>query len=266
MKAILLDLDGTCLTSDYRISDELCAFIMNIKSDISVHIVTGRAISDALRYQRQLNLNSEMICYNGGVIFDYVTKRIKNRKNMKNAQVILQMLRENYEQWGIENIVVSSGDETYVLNQNNEYLCDMLYDRELPFIRSSFTAMSNIDVVHRIVLSVLPEKREWLTQLINDLFMDVIAYGWAGRNEIIDISLRNVDKWDAVAELLLERAICRDEVLAYGDGMSDLNMLQNVGVGVGMCNGPLGLMRGVRHVTKYDNNNNGVYFDIMERI
>ena len=263
---LLLDLDGTCLTSDYMITDELCTIIRKYSSKMSIHIVTGRSVSDAWRYQRQLNLTSEMICYNGGITFDCVKREVKRGNYMKNAGWLLHSIFENKGQWGVENVIVSSVDRSYALNNENKYMCEMLRDKELPYIQSSFSEMEKIKTIQRIILSVLPERKDWLIEHINEVSSDVVTYGWAGRNEIVDISMNHVNKWTAVAELLKEKDIPADEVLAYGDSMSDLSMLQNVGVGVCMCNGNSELKQNVRYITQYDNNNNGVYFDMLERI
>lgn len=261
-KMLVLDLDGTCLTSDYRITDELCSLIQRIKDDYSVHIVTGRSMSDAYRYQTLLGLTSDLVCYNGALIYDVKNNKPKYRKYMQAANNILKYLIVNSKYLGIENIIVSSIEKTYALNQRNQYLCEMMYDKALPFRFVREAEMLGISNAQRIVLSVEPTRKNEITKQIMQIFHDVKVYSWSGRDDIVDICMADVNKWEAVKRLMKDQHIIPELVIAVGDSGTDVDILKNVGMGICMRNGSLEARSVAKHITKYDNDQNGVFLSL----
>ena len=69
-KMLVFDLDGTILNDSYNVSMELIQFIREISKEHLVYIATGRSISDAYRYYKELNLENDIICNNGGLIYN----------------------------------------------------------------------------------------------------------------------------------------------------------------------------------------------------
>ena len=49
-----------------------------------------------------------------------------------------------------------------------------------------------------------------------------------------EISLKDVDKWEAIKYLMEKLNIKKEEVIAIGDNINDKNMILNAGVGVAM--------------------------------
>ena len=71
-----------------------------------------------------------------------------------------------------------------------------------------------------------------------------------------EISLSNVDKWDAIKFLITKLEIKPEEVIAIGDNINDKKMIENAGLGVAMGSTPV-----VTEVADYitdSNNDEGV--------
>ena len=49
-----------------------------------------------------------------------------------------------------------------------------------------------------------------------------------------EVSLANVDKWDAIEYLIEKLKINREEVVAIGDNINDKKMIENAGLGIAM--------------------------------
>ena len=49
-----------------------------------------------------------------------------------------------------------------------------------------------------------------------------------------EVSLANVDKWDAIEYLIEKLNINREEVVAIGDNINDKKMIENAGLGIAM--------------------------------
>ena len=58
-----------------------------------------------------------------------------------------------------------------------------------------------------------------------------ISYSYA------DISAKDVNKWTAIVELMKILSVNSDEVIAIGDNINDISMIENAGLGVAMENG-----------------------------
>ena len=262
-KVLVLDLDGTAITDDYVLTEELIDLCIQLEKKMDIIIATGRSASDGVRYYEKLNLSSNMICYNGAYIWNPVNNSVDYCEYMENASDILHYIIDNYESVGIENIIVSSGINTYVLNEKNKFMCDMMYEEKLPFEYVTSAFLEKIDKVHRIVLScktdiVLVQNK------IKSISRSVDIFGWKGRNDIIDISMANVNKFEAVKRLMSKEGIAMKNVIAFGDGKNDIPILKGAGIGVAMVNANDEVKENADFVTRFDNQNNGIYRFVME--
>lgn len=119
-KVLVLDLDGTAITNDYVLTEELIGLCNELEKKMDIIIATGRSVSDGFRYYKKLNLSNYMICYNGAYIWNPSNNSVEHCNYMKNAGDTLTYILDNFERFGIENIIVSSGINTYVLNDKNK--------------------------------------------------------------------------------------------------------------------------------------------------
>ena len=72
-KLLLLDLDGTLIGRDERISPRVARAVRRVSEKVLVSVATGREIEDVLRFARQLGLTAPQICDNGALILDPAT-------------------------------------------------------------------------------------------------------------------------------------------------------------------------------------------------
>ena len=69
-RAFLIDLDGTLIGRDERISTRVSAAVGRLPDSVSVSIATGRESVDAIRFARELGLSAPQVSDNGAVILD----------------------------------------------------------------------------------------------------------------------------------------------------------------------------------------------------
>ena len=72
-----------------------------------------------------------------------------------------------------------------------------------------------------------------------------------------EISLKDVDKWDAIKYLLNKLNINENEIVSIGDNINDKEMIENAGLGVAMGQSMPEIKRIADYVTN-DNENEGV--------
>lgn len=72
-----------------------------------------------------------------------------------------------------------------------------------------------------------------------------------------EISSKNVNKWNAIEFLINKLGIVKNEVIAIGDNMNDICMIENAGLGIGMKNSSPKVLEVANYIT-IGNNENGV--------
>lgn len=262
---IVLDIDGTSITDTYDVSCELLSAIQTIKKEHMVYIATGRSVSDAYRYYKAFNLENDIICHNGGLVYNPKSGIVSYQKNISNVKTILNFLLESQIENGINNVVLSRCNETYLLTSQNEYLHEIIISQDLPFFHIG-DKIAQIDDVQRIIISISSEYRQAIKNEITRLFDNVIICGWRGRNDIIDISVGSVNKWTAVKRIAEENDVKIENIISFGDAHNDLELLKNSGLGVCMVNGVKEAKDAADYVTDFDNNENGVYHFLANQL
>jgi Cof subfamily protein (haloacid dehalogenase superfamily) len=69
IRLIALDIDGTIIGDDHEIADRTVAAVRRaMELDVAVSLVTGRMVSSAMRFARDLGLTGPIVGYQGGLI------------------------------------------------------------------------------------------------------------------------------------------------------------------------------------------------------
>lgn len=77
IKAVALDLDGTLLTTDKKISDINRDVLKELEQQgVKIFIVTGRTYNAAKPYAEYLDLGGVVISYNGAKVVEYKSDRV----------------------------------------------------------------------------------------------------------------------------------------------------------------------------------------------
>ncbi len=152
-----------------------------------------------------------------------------------------------------------------MLTTENQYLQRVMINQDLPFSYESqyLTQVSN---VQRIIVSVLPQYQDALTNEIKKLFSDIIVCGWRGRDDIIDISVGGVNKWNAVKYVAEENNISVQNIISFGDAVNDIKLLEKSGIGISMKNAIEEVRNSADYITDFDNNGNGVYYFLVNQL
>lgn len=270
IKAIALDLDGTLLTSDKKISDINKNVLKFLESKgVKIFIVTGRTYVSAKPFAEELGLDSYVISYNGAKVVDY-----------KNDNIIFELpLGEEYAKK-----VISLGKERGFhinLYQNNKWFVEDLERREtkhyaamtgLTPVQKSFDDFDSYEMT-KITIQDMDNSKEF-----NDFYQEIAklfageVYTAKSQSFLFEILNREVNKGIVLEKVLKSYGITTDECVAFGDAANDLEMLTAVKYGVAMGNADLNLKERVAYVTD-TNDNNGVakflkkyFFDTYSKI
>lgn len=255
IKAIALDLDGTLLTSDKRISDvnkEVLKYLEN--RGVKILIVTGRTYISAKPFAQELGIDSSIIAYNGAKVVDY-----------KNDKIIFNLpLEEEYSKRVIAlgkergfHINLYQDNKWYVENLDSEETRHYAKHTGLTPVKKSFDAFDDYNMT-KITIQDMANSKEFneFCEEIRKIFGNKV-YTAKSQNFLFEVLNKNVNKGLILEKVLKSYGISTQECVAFGDATNDLEMLTMVKYGVAMGNSDLELKNKVNYVTD-TNDNNGV--------
>ena len=279
-KLVAIDLDGTMLNSYGIVTENTKKVIKNtINKGTEVIIASGRPIDSIKTIAKEIGSENYFIAGNGALIYDIKKDKIIYEKFMNKQKVleIIKICEENSISYNIytektiiakglkynvlyyykenlkkeenkkTNITIVENVYEYIKNSENEKflkitVCDETKSVFNSIIRKLRT-IENIDV-----LDVLHMSRKMIKQGTEDV---PIEYYYT------EISLKDVDKWNAIEYIADKMNIKRNEVMAIGDNINDKKMIENAGLGVAM-GGSTPVITKIADFITSNNNEDGV--------
>ena len=257
-KLIALDIDGTLLNSEKKITNEVFNSIQEAKKlGTKVVLSTGRSLHGAIPLLNELNLNDYgdyVICFNGAIVQEVKSKKVLSNIEMSYDDFVL-----------INNIAKENNTNIHINTPTN-----LIVPTETP---SKYTVheatLNNIDIVSmkeedindditycKIVIIDEPEKlEEVLKNIPNDLFEKYTIVRSAPF--FLEFLNKNANKGAALKSLCNAINIPVSKSIAVGDEENDQHMIKIAGLGVAMGNARDSIKDIAYYITS-DNNDNGV--------
>lgn len=260
-RLIAVDLDGTLLDSNWRISSEtLTALDQARTKGLQVVIVTGRHHVAAYPYHRELNLDTPAICCNGAYLYDYCQRKVLSANPLAKQQALkLLAVAGQYE---VHCLVYT--EDAMVFEQENEHVSSLMaWAARLPsavrpdirWVKSLGTVIEDEELLWKVVVShsSLDVLKACLSQMKQDLTLN---YEWSWHDRV-DIVQTGNNKGDRLAEWAKSQGIEPSEIIAFGDSDNDVSMLTQVGLGIAM-QGSEDAVKAYADWVTGSNNNDGI--------
>lgn len=256
-KIVAIDLDGTMLNSYGIVTENTKNEIKKvIENGTDVIIASGRPVDSIKTIAQEIGSKNYFIAGNGSIIYDIQNQEIIYEKFLSKEKVleIIKICEENSISYNVytENTIIAKSlkynvlyyhkenlkreeeKRTHITIVNNvaEYIQRMENPKFLKFticdeskvvfqsIMKKLKKVSNIEV-----LEVLHMSRKIIKQGTEEI---PIEYYYT------EITLKDVDKWNALTYLMEKLDIDRSETIAIGDNINDKKMIENAGVGIVM--------------------------------
>ena len=279
-KLVAVDLDGTMLNEYGVVTENTKKTIKNtIEKGIDVIIASGRPIDSIKTIAKEIGSENYFIAGNGSLIYDIKKDEIiyenflNKQKVLEIAQIcennsisyniyteetiiakqlkynVLYYYKENLkkEEKNKTNITLVDNIEEYIKkSQKEKFLKITICDENKSIFNSvirKLKKISNIDV-----LDVCHMSRKVIKQGTEDV---TIEYYYT------EISVKDVNKWNAIQYLINKLNIKKEEVMAIGDNINDKEMIENAGVGIAMGQSTPKIIELADYVTE-NNKNEGV--------
>lgn len=258
-KLFAFDLDGTLLNNKKELSKENIEALQEISSNgVTVALASGRIGSCMDQYAKKLHGNTAMLTLNGAAVY---------RSSTDISQPIYSStLPSGYADYLIEYSKNKPFGMNYYLDnklyalkeEHNAHWYD-LYFKET---RSEYNFISSYqDLLGKKPSKMLfiGEKRELDIQ--EEYFRSqwgdsvYICRTWEHYLEFLNV---DANKGKGIEALANELGIRLSEVIAFGDALNDIPMLERVGLGIAMKNADIAVKKAARRITSFSNDENGI--------
>lgn len=210
IQLIALDMDGTLLNSNHEVSERTKkAIVEALNRDIHVVLSTGRAFSSCYPYAKELGLTSYLITANGGEIWT-VNKELLDRKFLASEKVEkMWRLGENLgvHMWMISSKRVFRNEAPEDFNDYEwlKFGCETNDEAKLDQIIKELSYIDGLELTNSLPTN-------------------------------IEVNREGVSKAAALEFVCKRIGITMEQVMACGDSLNDMKMIQNAGLGIAMGN------------------------------
>lgn len=275
IKLLGLDLDGTLLDSKGRISEaNRRAIKLAEEEGIRVTICTGRRFRDAQPVALELELNFPIVSHNGALIKDAATLETFDASILRPQTVreVIYIARD----FGVDALISADPRGKGVLfyesisEENLPLKKYIAWARQLHgdeaeeavhYVENLESVIEDAETIH-VTFSGICEKmkrlQEILVEELNSEASILTTIYPAPDFALIDVLPPSASKGSGLEKLARELGISREEVMAIGDNLNDLEMLEFAGVSVVMANASRELLENKRYHQTLSNDEDGV--------
>lgn len=251
------DMDGTLLGDDHEICKRNTEAIKRFKDGGGKFTVaTGRVMAAVKMYLDRTAINAPAIMHNGAKIYDFEHgKTLFSKTIEEERKPILRKVYEEQPHLGLE--VYTASEETYVYRHCDETIRFKLrgYDvcYELP------EEIWNVPWIKWLIIG----DREVLDEF-EPIYREKYDKGFSVRSgeKYLDIVSGGVSKGLAMLEVAKMLGIDRSKIIAVGDNMNDIDMIEKAAIGVAVANAEAEARKAADYVVC--SNNDGAIADVLD--
>ncbi|MTI58432.1 MAG: HAD family phosphatase [Firmicutes bacterium] len=257
-KMLCLDIDGTLLNSNHKISSKTREAVRLVSGRIPVILVSARMPAGIFPYQKELGLNEAVISYSGALILDEKRNVLLNKTI---STSIVELLYDNF--MGQVHLSIYCNNDWYIENKD----CWVRQEKEITgltplevnyrklidnWYRNSGGANKLLCMGEEGDITVLYHQ---LQKMIERVTASIAFY--RSKSSYLEIMDKAASKAAAIEKLAANYGVERNEIIAIGDNYNDLNMIEYAGLGVAMGNAPEAVKEQADEITS-SNDNDGV--------
>ncbi|MBC1806358.1 HAD family phosphatase [Listeria sp. FSL L7-0993] len=266
-QAIILDIDGTLLNDDKKISTKTKeALITAQQNGIKLILASGRPTTGMHLYAEQLEMEKYhglLVSYNGAKVVDCQTKEelFNQALTVSEGKAVLEHMK-NFE----VKVMIDKDDYMYV---NDVFDCYVPYKgEEINIIQyesrgGNFKLCEKDDLaafldyrISKILTAGDPAYMQENYQAMMAPFKDSLNCVFTA-DFYFEFTAQGIDKAKALDTVLTPLGIHPENIIAFGDGHNDITMVEYAGTGIAMSNAVPELKAAASSVT-LSNNEDGI--------
>lgn len=243
-KLLVLDVDGTLLNGDLQCSKRTIATMRKVQQmGVKIMLASGRPTYGLLHLAKALDLGANggyVMSYNGGQVINAADGTILYERRINPE--MLPFLERKAQQYGCA-VMTYDGDTVVSNNIEDEQVQAeaRLNGMKLRYLPDFSTAIDFMPC--EVVLCTSDHEAaanlddKWTRRLSGECRI------LRPRDGFLEVLGDGVDKSSAMTVIMEQLGIQHDEVLAIGDGVADVTMLQSAGLGIAMGGAPESVKR-----------------------
>ncbi|PFA66422.1 phosphatase [Bacillus sp. AFS015802] len=232
---IVLDLDGTLLTDEKKISSKTHDILKKARhKGHEVMIATGRPFRASELYYQQLQLTTPIVNFNGAFVHHPTDSSWGVYHEPMDLKVAKQII-DACDDFPFRNIVAEVMDDVY-LHYHDEKIIDVFMMGN-PSISTG--DIRNVLTDHPTSMLIHAEEEDVaeIRAHLDDVHAELIDHRrWAAPWHIIEIVKTGLNKAVGIERVASSLNIPQERIIAFGDEDNDLEMLDYAGTGVAMGN------------------------------
>ena len=254
VKLIGTDFDGTLLDDNVEVPKENIEYFEKAKRKRIVIVgITGRALSSA-KNVLDINMFDYLILNNGSNIYDVTNKQVNYEKSIP-----VKTIKE------ITNFMDEKTHQFMFCTYSDYYVYRNYKDQDLSFIRE-IKDLNELDLPISKMSIYLNDQSNIYSELslLSNYFTSVRSFVMqdSGKdNKWLVITPKDLNKKESLKVLGKMLNISLEEMVFFGDGLNDLEVIEAVGIGVAMENALESVKEKAKELT-ISNNEAGVGYYI----
>jgi HAD superfamily hydrolase (TIGR01484 family) len=246
------DLDGTLLDRGGKVSERNLEAIRRLQdAGIEVIPATGRSLPECNHVLDHINHSGHAITAGGALVHDARDGSVVIRRTLAPGVVR-----------GVARILAEHGHLAHLLQDHTEAGVDYVMVGEQPFDPATEWWFNHLPVQYRRVRSIDEHHADEHTVRIGTVALGsvlapvaaeverqfgefVAAQHWSAltaeqatgsETHLLETFARHVNKWTAIEAICSQYGVDPSETAAVGDGLNDLEMIRDAGLGIAMEN------------------------------
>lgn len=235
-KLIALDMDGTLLTTEKKISEKTKVAIKAAEAKgVKIVLASGRPLLGINRSLEELELLKDddyVLSFNGGLVQNTKTGEIVSKVSLKGSD--LKYIYEISRNLNI-NIHAFSAKDGLITPKNSQYT---EHEAEINGIDINIKDFNEIEDEEDIIKVMMIDPQEILDPAIEKLPGEIYEKYSVFKSSpfFLEFTHKEVDKGLGLKKLGEYLGIKKEEIIACGDAGNDLSMVKYAGLGVAMDN------------------------------
>ncbi|EFI82879.1 Phosphatase YidA [Listeria grayi] len=264
-KLIVLDLDGTTLRDDQTISQTTKQTLQRARNaGHEVMIATGRPYRLSNLFYDELTLTTPIVNFNGAVYHHPKMPDFADRYHHSIDLNIVHELLDFTSHLPLRNIAAEVEDFVFIREENESVPASMhlgLENVKIGDIRQNV----NIDPTS-VLLFGQDEQLVLIRKYLDKQLSSKLSYTtWGAAWPAIEIIKHGINKAVGVKAAAKSLGFDRKDIIAFGDELNDLEMLEFAGTGVAMGNGNE-QVKNIANTTTLSNEDDGIAIYLQENL
>jgi len=253
-KMIVVDLDGTLLNIRQECSNRTKKYLRKLKDlGYVIVIATGRVLGSAVDVCDGAEFANYIIANAGALIYDNDKKKVIMKNSI--SKVDMKAICDKF------NDEIDYIDVCDLFYHNRCLGNDSIRSKYGKYVNNVDKFMNDIDNILHITVKF---KDNYLVDKYLKIFdrdsLEVIVMQDSFTNrKWLEIFNNGVSKYNAIKMIMNIEGIYNGDVIAFGDGLNDIDMIENCGIGVAMENA-LSEVKNVSDYVTISHNNDGVIY------